>query len=136
MDCLSNFYVLEGLDGSGTTTQLEILDERLGALGVSHLCTSEPTDGEVGRLLRAALQGRIRLHPYTIAHLFAADRNEHLRASGVGILDRLKAGDLVISDRYLFSSLAYQGAQCGVDFVWSLNSRFPLPSAVIYLRGI
>ena len=133
MTLLDNFVVLEGLDGSGTTTQLALLHSRLGSLGKPHHCTSEPTEGPVGTLIRSALRGNVALDHGTIAYLFAADRHEHLFAIEDGIVARTKRGELVVSDRYLFSSLAYQGLLCGKDLVRALNDRFPLPADVIFL---
>jgi dTMP kinase len=130
---LENFVVLEGLDGAGTTTQLRLAGEKLAGLGVPHLCTGEPTDGAVGTLLRRILRQELQADPDTVALLFAADRTEHLRAPGQGMLARLQAGELVICDRYLFSSLAYQTAACDFDFVLSLNRAFPLPRHVVFL---
>jgi dTMP kinase len=132
-EVLENFVVLEGLDGAGTTTQLRLAGQRLAARGIPHLCTSEPTQGPVGRLLRSILKTRIRLHPDTVALLFAADRTEHLRRDTDGILYRLRLGELVICDRYLFSSLAYQSLACDAGFVFSLNRRFPLPRHLVFL---
>jgi dTMP kinase len=68
-----------------------------------------------------------------LALLFAADRTEHLHEPGAGILSRLERGELVISDRYLFSSLAYQSLECDYDFVYSLNREFPLPRHLVFL---
>jgi dTMP kinase len=132
-EVLDNFVVLEGLDGAGTTTQLRLAGQRLAALGIPHFCTSEPTQGPVGRLLRSILKTRIGAHPDTVALLFAADRTEHLHRDIDGILYRLSLGELVICDRYLFSSLAYQSLACDAGFVFSLNRRFPLPRHLVFL---
>jgi dTMP kinase len=129
---LENFVVLEGLDGAGTTTQLGRLEERLEDLKVPHHCTFEPTEGAIGRLIRDFLKGRASFEPQTAALLFAADRNEHIRADG-GILSRIEKGELVVSDRYLFSSLAYQGIECGLSWVRALNRQFPLPQHLFFL---
>lgn len=126
---LENFVVLEGLDGAGTTTQLRLAAQGLAAQGRPHLCTGEPTDGPVGSLLRRILRQELRVEPETVALLFAADRREHVKE----MLGRLQTGALVICDRYLFSSLAYQGVACDYDFVLSLNRDFPLPRHVIFL---
>jgi dTMP kinase len=132
-EVLDNFVVLEGLDGAGTTTQLRLAGQRLAARGIPHLCTGEPTQGPVGRLLRSILKTRIRFHPDTVALLFAADRTEHLHRDADGILYRLRLGELVICDRYLFSSLAYQSLACDASFVFSLNRRVPLPRHLVFL---
>jgi dTMP kinase len=72
------------------------------------------------------------LTPKTIALLFAADRNEHVFGSG-GIAERCSRGELVVSDRYLPSSLVYQGITCGDEFPELLNQDFPGPELLIYL---
>ncbi|MBP7264411.1 MAG: dTMP kinase [Spirochaetia bacterium] len=128
---LTGFVVFEGIDGSGTSTQLRVLDARLSGLGIPHTVSAEPTDGPIGKLIRDALAGRTPLLPETVARLFAADRDEHLRSTG-GILDTLAQGGLAISDRYIFSSLAYQGLTCGRDFPRFQNAAFPLPELVVY----
>ncbi len=71
--------------------------------------------------------------PATVAMLYAADRYEHVNAPETGILARASQGELVISDRYVFSSLAYQSIECGFDFVFGLNSGFPLPQRLIFI---
>ena len=108
---LSNFVVLEGIDGSGTTSQLRLLKEKfaLEDKGNSVVFTQEPTSGSIGILIRSALQGSSVFAPETMTRLFAADRCEHLYGKE-GIKAALTAGKAVFSDRYLFSSLAYQTA--------------------------
>jgi dTMP kinase len=130
---LQKFIVLEGLDGAGTTTQMRLLAERLGQQGTPHVETCEPTDGVIGRLLRSILALETHAHPRTVAMLYAADRNEHVKAPQTGIEARTRNGELVICDRYLFSSIAYQSIDCGIDFVLALNSGFPLPRCLIFL---
>ena len=125
--------MLEGLDGSGTTTQMRLLAERLAKQGTAHAATCEPTDGVIGRLLRSILALETRAHPRTVALLYAADRSEHVNAPHSGIEARTKRGELVICDRYLFSSIAYQSIDCGIDFVLDINAGFPLPQCLIFL---
>ena len=132
-EVLENFVILEGLDGSGTTTQLLLADEGLDSQGIPHFCTGEPTKGPVGRIIRKILKRQIQARPETVALLFAADRNEHLYAEHEGILSHLHRGELVICDRYLFSSLAYQSLACDPEFVFFLNRRFPLPRHLVFL---
>jgi len=130
---LQKFIVLEGLDGAGTTTQMRLLAERLAKQGTAYSATCEPTDGVIGRLLRSVLALETRAHPRTVALLYAADRNEHVKAPLTGIEARTKKGELVICDRYLFSSIAYQSIDCGIDFVRGINAGFPLPQCLIFL---
>lgn len=130
-EILRGFVVLEGLDGSGTSTQLARLTRRLDGYALAHEETCEPTAGPLGRLIREALSGRLPVHPGTVARLFAADRGEHLFGAK-GILERTGEGVLVVSDRYLFSSLAYQGLTCGPALPEALNSAFPLPELLVF----
>jgi dTMP kinase len=129
---LERFVVLEGLDGSGTSTQMRLLASRLEAEGRPHRITWEPTGEAVGSLIRSILARAVPALPRTIAMLYAADRNEHVHAPE-GILAWAAHGDLVISDRYIFSSLAYQSIECGFDYVFSLNEAFPLPVCLFFI---
>ncbi|MDR1419633.1 MAG: dTMP kinase [Treponema sp.] len=132
MKILRNFAVFEGCDGSGTTTQMGLLRKRLQARSSPpFFLTSEPTDGPIGRLIRSALGGDAGLAPETVARLFAADRGEHLFASG-GIAERAGRGELVVSDRYVPSSLVYQGLACGGDLPRILNEDFPAPELIVF----
>jgi dTMP kinase len=132
-EILKNFIVLEGLDGAGTTTQLSLLERKIKELSIPHFCTFEPTKGPVGMLIRSILKTEDTVDAGTAAFLFAADRNEHLYHPDSGITDHLNNGELVASDRYLFSSLAYQSVLCDFDFVLSLNNIFPLPSHLFFI---
>ncbi|MDR0601012.1 MAG: dTMP kinase [Treponema sp.] len=132
MNILRNFAVFEGGDGSGTTTQMGLLRKRLEASSFpAFFLTSEPTDGPVGRLIRSALGGDPALTPETVARLFAADRGEHLYAAG-GIAERAGRGELVVSDRYVPSSLVYQGLALGGELPRILNEGFPAPELIIF----
>ena len=126
---LHNFIVFEGLDGSGTTTQLSLLKNILS--DKKTWFTAEPTDQEIGKFLRKILQGSITVQPETLAYLFAADRCEHIHGIN-GIECRINDGYTVFCDRYLFSSLAYQSPQCGSKLPMTLNEDFPLPEYLIY----
>jgi len=132
MIIIPNFAVLEGGDGSGTTTQLSILCDRLKEKKTPFYPTCEPTSGNIGRLIRDALKGENPLKPETLAMLFAADRNEHINGPE-GILAHANRGEFVISDRYLLSSLVYQGIECGDELPIKLNKDFPAPEVTIFL---
>jgi len=132
------FIVFEGIDGSGTTTQATLAAAALRADGFRVLQTREPSDRPIGTLIRQALQGRIGLpgsdQPLTeetLALLFAADRLDHLEAE---ILPALRPGQLVICERYLLSSLAYQGAACSIDWVEQINAGAIIPDLTIFLE--
>lgn len=132
LNVLKNFIVLEGLDGSGTTTQLNLLKEKLESAGKTVYATCEPSPLPTGQLIRRILEKEIETEAETLARLFSADRYEHLYNKYDGIIKHLNSGDIVITDRYLFSSLAYQSLGCGFDFILSLNN-FPLPEYLIYI---
>ena len=136
MEILENFAVFEGIDGSGTTTQLNILEnfflsnhDRLSL--PPFYKTFEPTDGSIGRLIRSGLRKDIELRAETIAMLFAADRNEHIFGAG-GITEHCGRGELVVSDRYVLSSLVYQGITCGDELPAALNRSFPGPELLLF----
>jgi dTMP kinase len=130
---LQNFAVIEGCDGSGTTTQLEMLKGRFDyAISVALFASCEPTQGPLGLLIRRILGKELTVQKETLARLFAADRGEHLYAPG-GIVERCGRGELAVSDRYTPSSLVYQGLECGPELPELLNAVFPLPELLIYL---
>ena len=132
-DVLRNFVVLEGIDGSGTTTQLDMIEKRCLSEKLRYWTTCEPTVEPSGKLIRSVLSGKYPVKPGTLARFFVADRYEHIY--GVeGIKSHLRNGELVVSDRYLFSSLAYQSVDCGFDEVFALNRAFPLPELLVYLE--
>ena len=134
MEILSNFAVFEGPDGSGTSTQLALLEQKLasGAFnGPAFMITYEPTNGVIGKLIRSVLKNELTIRAETLARLFAADRGEHLYAAG-GIIERCRRGELVICDRYTLSSLVYQGTECGMDLPRRLNEAFPAPELLLF----
>lgn len=114
------FIVFEGIDGAGKTTQIKLLASRLEKMNIPCAMTAEPTDMPTGKKLREALSGRLAATPYEMAEMFAADRVAHNVCEG-GISDLLGQGKTVISDRYYYSSLAYQGVELGFDTVAGLN---------------
>lgn len=112
------FIVLEGLDGSGKTTQMKLLAELMEAQGIKAVTTFEPTDGPVGLLIRQALHKEIALPQETIAMLFAADRYQHVTGQ---LLELLGEGCCVICDRYYFSNFVYQADETPVERLIMLN---------------
>ncbi|MDR2419547.1 MAG: dTMP kinase [Treponema sp.] len=135
MDIIPNFVVFEGADGSGTTTQLELLEEFFHGRHNNEIPrlyrTAEPTGNPIGSLIRQSLRGETQVDAKTLAYLFAADRNEHLFAPN-GIIERCSRGELVVCDRYILSSLVYQGLTCGEKLPATLNAAFPLPAILLY----
>ncbi|MCR4714342.1 MAG: dTMP kinase [Treponemataceae bacterium] len=126
---LHNFIVFEGIDGAGTSTQLAILKNKIPT--EKAFFSAEPTTHETGKFLRRILSGEIPVHPKTAAYLFAADRCEHIYGKD-GIQEKASSGILCFSDRYFFSSLAYQSQECGEELPNMLNSHFPLPEILFY----
>jgi dTMP kinase len=128
---LQNFVVFEGIDGAGTSTQLKKLTEKIGRSRL--FVTAEPTGLPTGVFLRRMLKGEFFVDERTAAYLFGADRCEHVFGTG-GIIEQLNTGRLVVSDRYFFSTLAYQSVSCGDRLPRMLNSTFPLPELLFYFR--
>ncbi len=131
---MSLFITFEGLDGAGTTTQARILADRIESEGLPVHLTKEPSEGPVGNLISLVLKRRLvsptvgrPLDPFPddlLALLFAADRIDHLHAE---ILPKLREGIVVISDRYLLSSYAYQSLGCDLKWVRQVNENAILP---------
>jgi dTMP kinase len=132
----ARFIVLEGIDGSGTTTQLERVTRHLTGLGRRAHATREPSQGPIGRLLREILLGGHRLPDgagvdgLAMALLFAADRRDHLTRE---IEPALAAGADVVSDRYLLSSLAYQAQEADRAWVATLARDLRVPDLTLLL---
>jgi len=135
----ARFIVLEGIDGSGTTTQAVRLRDALNERGRPAILTSEPSSGLIGSVIRQALCGRLRIgtdggdedrDEALMALLFAADRLDHLLNE---IEPALKQGRHVVSDRYYLSSLAYQSVRCDLRWVRELNSRCRRPDVTFLL---
>ena len=122
---------IEGIDGAGTTTQAQRLVEALERGGTAAHLTREPSTGPVGRLLREILAGsHAPTDAATLSLLFAADRADHLQRE---VEPALAAGNVVVSDRWYHSSLAYQGT--GEDRRWirELNRRARVPYLTVLL---
>jgi dTMP kinase len=121
---------LEGIDGAGNTTQAKLLARWLKRRGMEVLLTKEPTRGDVGRLIRARLRKGVK-DPLVDTLLFAADRAEHVAKV---IAPGMRRGLVVVTDRYVESSIAYQGAE-GADPSWveAVNSFAPRPDLTIIL---
>lgn len=127
------FIAIEGLDGSGGTTQSRLLTEWLQGQGLNVHLTQEPTKGPVGCFIREALRNGTeagRLGDDVLPYLFAADRQDHLNHE---ILPALQTGSWVITDRYYHSSLAYQSLSIGLENVSTLNRRFRRPDLTLIL---
>ena len=121
----SKFIVFEGIDGAGKTTQIKLLRDKLAARGIECFITAEPTDMPSGKLIREALSGRVKTTTAEMADMFARDRVIHNKDMEKGIGSHLERGICVISDRYYYSSLAYQGSELGFETVAALNLDNP-----------
>ena len=117
------FIVFEGIDGSGKSTQIYMIEQKLFKLGKKYAVTKEPTDGEVGRLLKKYLTRQIDADSRLIASLFASDRLDHIFGAG-GLKELIYCGDpsVVLCDRYYLSSYAYQSMDTPLDWLMALNS--------------
>lgn len=130
------FIVFEGTDGSGKSTQMQLLGKYLAQRGIPCYLTHEPTDSPFGALLHSCMTGRIEADERTIALMFAADRVDHIVNPFNGIRSKLEEGVTVLCDRYYFSSFAYNGGLVSLDWVIELNrSAMELlrPDLVVYL---
>jgi len=116
------FIALEGIDGSGKSTQVQLLGERLQAAGHKTYVTFEPTNGMIGSVLRNILKGVMKADERTIAGLFLADRLDHLLNEDNGLVRKMAEGYTIVTDRYYFSSYAYHGTHMDMDWVIQCNS--------------
>lgn len=105
------FFTFEGIDGSGKSTQAELLAAWLRQQGRTVLATREPGGTPVGEAVRNLVLHGDHLSPWAEAALFAASRAEHVESA---IRPALERGDDVVCDRYLDSSVAYQGLARGL----------------------
>ncbi len=122
---------VEGIDGSGKTTVVRFLEEELKKRGYDVVVFKEPTNSEWGRRIKRAFKDR-RLKPEEELELFLKDREWNVKNN---VVPALKAGKVVIMDRYYYSTIAYQGA-LGIDpdYIKQLNEKIaPKPDLVIIL---
>ena len=116
------FIVLEGIDGSGKSSQIGPLVKRLEGLGLPCRADREPTGGPVGSLIRQIFTGRVTADNRVIAALYAADRIDHLVNEVDGLCAVIDQGITVVSDRYYFSSYAYHSVDMDMEWVIHANS--------------
>jgi dTMP kinase len=130
------FIVFEGIDGSGKSTQVQLLAKKFHEQGYRVHVTCEPTRYDLGKLIREVFTGKRILDQRTVAALFVADRLEHLLNKEYGVLQYLDRGYIVISDRFYLSSFAYQAAFAPLEWLIKANGlamELITPDLTIYL---
>ena len=107
------FITFEGIEGSGKSTQIELLKNFFKERSLEVVFTKEPGSSKIGSYIREILLNKNNsILPYTELFLILADRIQHVHEI---IEPELKAGNIVVSDRYIESSIAYQGQREGLD---------------------
>ncbi len=128
------FITFEGIEGSGKSTQLQRCADHFSAMGYDLVVTKEPGGTQLGKMVREWLlnPGTTFQHAYTEVLLFIADRCEHVETV---IKPALKKGQVVLCDRYIDSTLAYQfaGRQLDEGFIHSLNNLVDLSADLTLL---
>lgn len=130
------FIALEGIDGSGKSTQLTMLKEYLESRGRSVYLTREPSDLSIGKTIRRYLTGELKADNRVIAALFVADRLEHILDDNEGLLAIKESGRDIICDRYYFSSYAYQSVDMPMEWIINANSEAAAllkPDATVFI---
>ena len=126
------FICIEGIDASGKTTQAHRLVRNLRRRGLDAVYTTEPSTGEIGKLIRDHVLNTKKRVPVAVeALLFAADRVDHVEKE---IKPSLQKGKIVICDRYVYSTVAYQGA-ADLDLNWieQINQFALVPNMALFL---
>jgi len=122
--------VIEGLDGSGKSTQSQILQKKLNSLGKKTYLSIKPTQFLIGGLIRSRLANDWECSPECLQSLFLAD---HLFSLEKEIIPKLKQGINVISDRYIYSTFAYGAINCDREWLKNINKNIPKPDITIFL---
>lgn len=127
------FIVFEGIDGSGISTQTANLSKFLESeYGLKTVLAKEPSEGPLGTLIRQVLSGRLSgVNEQSLALLFAADRIDHNHNK---IVPALEQGKYVLCDRYLWSSLAYQGINIDRDWIEQINRYAAKPDLTLFIK--
>ena len=133
-EVLKHFIAFEGLDGAGTTTQAKLLHEFLISKAFHTSLSAEPSKSVIGEFIRREIlaSSNAKVSPTSLMYLYVADRNEHIHS----LRKELEANPsaFAISDRYFFSSIAYQGVELDPSLIERANEPFPLPEILLYIR--
>lgn len=130
-DYEGKLIALEGPDGCGKSTQVKLLSEWMESEGYDLEVTREPTGNPLGRLIKRSLRGEIDLSLEAEALLFAGDRAQHVSEF---IRPKLEEGKIVLTERYLHSSLAYQTSRgLSEEWVENMNSVAIKPDLSIFI---
>jgi dTMP kinase len=125
------FIDIEGLDGSGSSTQVGRVAKKLKEEGLYVYTTKEPTNNVIGGLIRGALTKVVQFPMTSLQLLFAADRGHHLQREIIPMLDNHSA---VLTDRYIWSTVAFGSMDMDMDWLLELNKHFILPDITILLK--
>lgn len=125
------FIAFEGLDGSGSSTQVDLLARNINRVGRVAITTKEPTNNLIGGLIRGVLTKQWTISAEGLQLLYAADRSHHLKHE---IIPNLEKGNIVISDRYAFSSIAFGSIGADKEWLKEINKYFILPDITFFIK--
>lgn len=125
--------VFEGTDGTGKSTQLQLLAQALQDQGLPVVITREPTEGAYGRQIRELYANRQAVSLDEELNLFLADRKEHVEQL---LTPALHSGMIILCDRYYLSTVAYQGAAgLDVNHILARNAFAPVPDLALLFHA-
>ncbi len=126
------FIVFEGLDGSGQTTQVNLLEKYLKLKGKKVHMTAEPSSSLIGGLIRAVLTHHWKLSNTGLQLLYCADRAHHLETE---VYPALAKGNIVLSSRYFFSTIAFGSLGNDAEWLEKINEKFPKPDLTFFIKA-
>ncbi len=126
------FIVFEGLDGSGQTTQINLLEKYLKLKGKKVHMTAEPSSSLIGGLIRAVLTHHWKLSNTGLQLLYCADRAHHLETE---VYPALAKGNIVLSSRYFFSTIAFGSLGNDAEWLEKINEKFPKPDLTFFIKA-